>query len=199
MVPAQSRGGGTDWCRRLALGAGAGGARDQQPDDRPGAGRGPSAAATPQSPRSAGPPCRGPDVHPFAEDWLANQPRLEPLQYEFLTHALKFYEEFAREEGDNADVHREVAAAQRRVGEIQYRFAHYPEAELALRRSIEIMGDVVRAGRSQPNDCMQWVECQLALGRLLKRSGKPAGGDTAFRHTVLYCRGLVAEARSLPR
>ncbi len=38
-----------------------------------------------------------------AEKWLRDQPGLRPLQREFLQEALAFYQEFARQRGDDPD------------------------------------------------------------------------------------------------
>jgi len=133
-----------------------------------------------------------------AEDWLANQPRLEPLQSEFLIQALRFYEEFARDEGNNPVVRRETALALRRVGAIQFKFNDYPQAESALRRSLRIMDDLLLIDPPDPADRLQWVESELALGRLLKRRGKAAESADHFRRAVKYCQGLVAEGAGSP-
>ena len=87
--------------------------------------------------------------------------------------------------------------AHRRVGEIQSEFDEYPQAEAALRRSAQIMSDLALVGPSQLQDRLQWVESELALGRLLKRNGKVAEGEETYRRAVTFCRRLVAEdARS---
>jgi tetratricopeptide (TPR) repeat protein len=129
----------------------------------------------------------------LAEDWLANQPRLQPMQSEFLALALRFYEEFALEDGDDPEVRREVALAHRRVGQILHKFNDYHRAESALRRSVQIMSDLAATGPARAEDRLQWVESELALGRLLKRNGKADEGGERFRHAVTLCRGLVAE------
>jgi tetratricopeptide (TPR) repeat protein/tRNA A-37 threonylcarbamoyl transferase component Bud32 len=133
----------------------------------------------------------------FAEDWLANQPRLEPLQYEFLALALRSYEEMAAEESDRPEIRREVAIAHRRVGEIEFKLNHYARAEVAFRHSVQVLREQTDRGRSQPSERMQWAESELALGRLLRRSAREMEGKAAFRRAVAICQELIAEAPDL--
>jgi serine/threonine-protein kinase len=58
-----------------------------------------------------------------AEKWLADQAQLTEVQQEFLRKALQFYEQFAREEGDEPEVRWDTAKAYDRVARIQQKLS----------------------------------------------------------------------------
>ena len=51
-----------------------------------------------------------------AQKWLANEPRMQKVQREFLEKALRYYEELSREDGTDPAVRFETAKAFRRMG-----------------------------------------------------------------------------------
>ncbi len=54
-----------------------------------------------------------------AEKWLANTPLMTEVQRSFLSRALEFYEEIAKEQSSDPDVRLETARAYRRIGQLQ--------------------------------------------------------------------------------
>ena len=78
-----------------------------------------------------------------AEEWIGKQPRLEPLQREFLLEALRFYQGFSQVEANEPDEVRGKALAYRRVGDVQRKMGKYDEAQGAYRRALELMQDLV--------------------------------------------------------
>jgi len=73
----------------------------------------------------------------FAEKWLANQPKLQPVQREFLQKALQFYAEFAQQTGTDAAIRLETARAYGRLATIHYRLGDVVQAEHAGRQNLE--------------------------------------------------------------
>src|SRR5262249_8729067 len=73
-----------------------------------------------------------------AEKWLANQPQMESVQREFLEKALRFYQEFAEQDGGTEPAVRlETARAYGRVAEIQQNIGASAQAEAPFRKAIE--------------------------------------------------------------
>ena len=69
-----------------------------------------------------------------AEQWLAEQPRMERVQREFLEKARTIYEELAAEPGSEPALKREAGVAHRRVGDIELRLGRNDLAEQSHRR-----------------------------------------------------------------
>ncbi len=86
-----------------------------------------------------------------AERWLADQPRLEPVQREFLEKALRFYTEFSSQKEADPAARQSVADAWRRVGEIRLKLGMIRPAEDALRRAVAIdLADASSDDRAAP-------------------------------------------------
>ncbi len=75
-----------------------------------------------------------------AEDPIAVpvQPVLSKEAAAMLEHMLKFYDRLADQGGDDARLHRKVAEANRRVGDIRQRLGQYAESKAAYLRAIDL-------------------------------------------------------------
>ena len=71
-----------------------------------------------------------------AEDKLVYVPQMEPIRRDLLLDALKFYQKFLKKQGDDPQLRREFALAQRRVGRIHVQLGQYQDAERAYRDAI---------------------------------------------------------------
>ena len=78
-----------------------------------------------------------------AEDWIARQPQLEPLQREFLLEALRFYQSFSEEEAKEPAELEGKALAYRRVGSIQQSMEQNALAQEAYVHALELFEDLV--------------------------------------------------------
>jgi tetratricopeptide (TPR) repeat protein len=78
-----------------------------------------------------------------AVKWLSQQPRLEPLQKQFLEEALRFYQEFAEERGTNPELRLESGNAYRRVGMIQHKLGEFAKAEEASSQASLLLEQLV--------------------------------------------------------
>ena len=70
---------------------------------------------------------------------VPTDPQREKADREFLERGLSFYERVGKTAGTTRASRVEIARALRRVGYIQHLLAHQKEAQLSLRRSIEII------------------------------------------------------------
>jgi serine/threonine protein kinase len=71
-----------------------------------------------------------------AEKWLEDQPHMQETQKALLRKALQYYQEFARQLGSGDEADYEVAAAQARVGLIEYNLGNQGEATAAFDQAI---------------------------------------------------------------
>jgi len=85
-----------------------------------------------------------------AEDWMANNASLEPLQEQFLQDALDFYTQLSQEKTNDPEVLLETGNAYRRIGEIQFKLAKNAEAEQAFLAGAEMLKKLVEAYPEEP-------------------------------------------------
>jgi tetratricopeptide (TPR) repeat protein len=116
-----------------------------------------------------------------AEKWLVNQPRLEPVQREFLEKALRFYEEFSSQKDTDPSAQLLVADAWRRAGAIRLRLGMLQPAEDAFRRALAI--NLALADTSPTNLDLRYrtVNPYLDLAKLLLAKDRPNEAADAYR------------------
>ena len=105
-----------------------------------------------------------------AQEWLAQQAVLEPLQQKFLQKALGDYERFAGEASIDPKVRWKTAVAYRRIAEIQERLGNSEEAKWACRRATKMLERLSAKVPSVPQ-----YRCELAMseGTLRDSYGGP--------------------------
>ena len=129
-----------------------------------------------------------------ATKWLAQQPRLEPAQREFLLKALAAYERFTREdEGDSPALRRELALALQRAGEIRLKLGEFKAAESDLRRARAAQRELVTRFLSAPEYRRDLSTTLVSLALLLQTTGRPAESIAAYYEAVALQRRLVEE------
>ncbi|MBX3439089.1 MAG: tetratricopeptide repeat protein, partial [Planctomycetaceae bacterium] len=128
-----------------------------------------------------------------AEKWLAQQPKLQPLQREFLEKALKFYEESAKQRSDEADLRFESARASRRVAEIQHRLGKRTEAEAAGMPAIEQLQSLVAEFPKVPQYRQELADMLHKLGVNLGDTRGHKFEEPVQRRAVALEEQLVAE------
>jgi serine/threonine protein kinase/tetratricopeptide (TPR) repeat protein len=119
-----------------------------------------------------------------AERWMTRQPHLELVQQEFLEKARRFYEEFAREGGDDPAALRESARALRRVGDIERRLGHAEAAEAAYEKAAARLAALPE---SRPEDAdLREEEALVANGRgnLLLSASRADRAEGEFRKAL---------------
>ena len=133
-----------------------------------------------------------------AERWLAEQPRMEPVQREFLEKARALYEELAGEDDSDPTVRREVGTAHRRVGDIQTRLGRNDQAERDYLRAQALAEEL--ADRF-PADPSYRLDAASAIGRLadvLIKAGRLPEAEQALARALEILSDLDRNGLALP-
>ena len=128
-----------------------------------------------------------------AEKWLAEQPRMEKVQREFLEKALKHYEEFALAKGTDPQQRAEAGHAYFRVGEMRSKLGDDVRAEQAYHRAISIFESLAAEGADAATNRHDVLRCHNRLGGLLNRRNQFQGAEKAYRQGADTGRLLVAD------
>jgi serine/threonine-protein kinase len=125
-----------------------------------------------------------------AEKWLADQAQLTEVQQEFLRKALAFYEQFAREEGDEPEVRSGTAEAYHRVAGIQKKLGRGAEAERACEQELAILDKLAADFPNDPRYRARQASAYRMLGILL-RVERFEGAEKALRHGIAIWESLL--------
>jgi eukaryotic-like serine/threonine-protein kinase len=128
-----------------------------------------------------------------AQKWLSQQPRLEPLQRDFLLKALAFYQDFARDRGNDPEARAVSARAELRAGDIQKKLGERDSAERAYRRALELQEALAA---EYPKDLAfrgNVAASYNSLGQLLGDAGQLAQAESAHRRAIDLGEPLLAE------
>jgi serine/threonine-protein kinase len=126
-----------------------------------------------------------------ADKWLADQPRLEPVQREFLEKALQFYEEFSSQEDADPAAKQSVADAWRHVGQIRLRLGMIRPAEDAFRRALTVATGLADASPADRELRYRVAKPYLSLAVLLLADGRPNDATDAYRRAEELARTLT--------
>ncbi len=132
-----------------------------------------------------------------AEQWLAHQPRLEPLQRQFLEKALRFYESFAQEKSADPAFRLETAQAYRRVAEIQKRLGQTVQSEKAFQEAIDRFEKLAAEFPSKPEYRQVLADTLANFWVLLSNTGRYPDEEKARRALVIEEK-LVADFPGVP-
>jgi tetratricopeptide (TPR) repeat protein len=128
-----------------------------------------------------------------AERWLEQEPEMEEVQREFLLKALRYYQDFAQEQGTNPAVRLATALAYRRVGDIQQKLGDFSSAEPAY---TEAIGLLARLADDFPA-CSEYRtalgHCHHNLGGLLRQVKRLDEAERAYRRAVVLREQLMEE------
>jgi serine/threonine protein kinase/Tfp pilus assembly protein PilF len=108
----------------------------------------------------------------FAEKWLVNQPKLQPVQREFLQKALQFYADFARQTSADPAIRLETARAYRRVAAIHYQLGDTVQAEHAGRLDLERSQGLVNEFPNVPEYRKNLADALRTLVPFLAETGR---------------------------
>jgi tetratricopeptide (TPR) repeat protein len=134
-----------------------------------------------------------------AEKWLAQQPRLEPLQEEFLQKALAIYEDLLREHSSDPAARQEAATALLRVGSIQRHLGRRQEAEEAYREAVRRYRELVAEFPTEADYGEHLANTLGELARLLHESSRFPEAEVALRQAAAVHEGLSANFPLEPR
>jgi tetratricopeptide (TPR) repeat protein len=132
------------------------------------------------------------------EDWLAKQPSLLPEQKQFLELALRRYEEFAADTGQEEESRAGVERAHYRVGFIRQQLGQWKEAEAAWERGRELGARLVADFPGVPDYRRNLARTHRRLGHLYSRTDRPTEAEATFRQGLTILRNLAAEFPGQP-
>jgi tetratricopeptide (TPR) repeat protein len=132
------------------------------------------------------------------EEWLARQPELLPEHEQFLGQALRSYEEFAADTGQEEESRAGVAQAYRRAGVIRHRLGRRPEAEAAWDRSRELYAGLAADFPRVPAYREELARTHHHLGTHYSDTGRLREAEAALRQGLTIRRGLVGEFPDVP-
>ncbi len=131
-----------------------------------------------------------------AQDWLAQQASLQPMQQKFLQKALNYYQQFAGEASTDAKLRLKTAVAHRRVGEIQDKLGHYSEAESACRQAAGILERLLADAPTVRQYQHELATTESTLASLLWATGPQNQAKALTRHSIARMEKLAADAPS---
>ncbi len=111
-----------------------------------------------------------------------------------LQHILGFYNRFAEQNAENAELSQEIAAAQWRIGDIQHRLGHHDAAETAYLEAIVLLDDSTAS--SDPD--LRLVELHNALGAALVAQARFADAVEALEASIEILDSLPSEQAADP-
>jgi serine/threonine protein kinase len=119
--------------------------------------------------------------------------QLEQVERGLLQKGLAFYDEFARANQANAPLRGEVAKAYQRVGLICVALRVHDKAELAFRRALPLLENLVEECPEALEYRQTLLSTYHGLGHVLKAIGRHAEAEDLLRRDVALARKLVAE------
>jgi len=127
----------------------------------------------------------------IVDDWLSKQQELSADHKAFLEKALRSYEEFAGDAGQDEDARLGVAQANRRLGMIQSRLGRDKDAEVSLRRSQELSAQLAAEFSDRPEFRANLARSQSALAMLLLKTGRAKDSESALRGALSIQKELA--------
>ena len=112
------------------------------------------------------------EVLSSAERQLPRDPQREGEDREKLQKALKFYEDFARNNGNEPSVRNEAAKAYLRVGFIQQKLGHTQLAEQSYCQALVLLGALSTRFAGEPSYLQELVRGHHYLSKLYKTTGR---------------------------
>ncbi len=133
------------------------------------------------------------------EDWLSQQKELLPEHKQFLEQALRHYEEFAADTGQDEESRAGVAQAYLRVGGIRKALGQRKDAEAARERGRELYAGLVADFPDTPAYRRELARAYSQLGYLYRTTtGRTPKAEAALRQSLDILRDLVAEFPGVP-
>src|SRR5262249_40577611 len=122
-----------------------------------------------------------------ADKWLDRQPQMGELQKQFLQEVLRYYREFAEEEGEDEEARFDKATACLRVAQILgFSFGQDYQAQASLEKANSLLEDLARQFPEKGIYTFNLAKAQ----NLLYFSGVE-GGQQKLRRSASLMEGLV--------
>ncbi|MEX2141205.1 MAG: protein kinase [Pirellulales bacterium] len=136
-----------------------------------------------------------------AENWLANEPHMEPVQRQFLEKALRFYESIAQQKSNSPDVQLELAEAHRRMGELYCKLGNDTKGEQALREAVKRYESLAATYPNRAEMRARLAKATYSLGELLAGTAaitSESGATPLFRRSAELAQQLLEEFPETP-
>jgi tetratricopeptide (TPR) repeat protein/tRNA A-37 threonylcarbamoyl transferase component Bud32 len=132
------------------------------------------------------------------EEWLGQQKELRPEHKRFLELALRHYEEFAADTGQDEEARAGVANAYSRVGVIRRRLGQRKDAEAALERGRELYAALAADFPGAPGYRRDLAQAYYRLSLVYTHTRQAPKAEVALRESLSILRGLAAEFPAVP-
>jgi serine/threonine-protein kinase len=128
-----------------------------------------------------------------SEEHLADEPRMELVRRRLLQDALRFYQRFLQEKGNDPEVRWQTASTYLRIGDIQKRLGQHPAAEQAYRAAIPLFQGLAAEFPKLPDYRHALAGCYTNLGTLLVQTPRQKEAVRLFRRALDIQQVLVKE------
>jgi serine/threonine-protein kinase len=119
------------------------------------------------------------------------QPGLQPLRKQLLESALKYYQEFVRQSGDDPELQGQLADAYYRVGRITAEIGSREDALRAFHRSRDLYEALVKAYPKKTTFRVELVKTYRAVGRVEHWLGRRPEASASFQQAVGLAKEVV--------
>ena len=124
---------------------------------------------------------------------LSHVPQMEPVRRDLLQDALRFYQEFLREKGDNPVVRSEAARAYRRVGQIEFMLGQRDEAEEAYGQAVGLLEELAAESRGDPSFLNELAGVHNDRGKLYHSTQRWPQAEASLQQSVALLEKLERE------
>jgi eukaryotic-like serine/threonine-protein kinase len=121
--------------------------------------------------------------------------QLDPLQKEFLTAAIEYYEQFTSRVSHDPTVRLEHGRIYQQMGDIQRKLGKLPESEQAYRKSIEILAPLATHTRGGQEPSRSLARTRTLLADLLVRRGDKGDADPLYKQAA-ETQAVIAAAKN---
>jgi tetratricopeptide (TPR) repeat protein len=128
---------------------------------------------------------------------LPPTPQTDSVRRMLLADALRFYQQFLRDNAGDSEVRRETAVAFRRVGEINQLLGDHEPAETAFHKAIELFDELQRDFPESTEYTRELANAHDKLGQLFQTTSKPDEAERSFRHAIELLSQLNTQAPSV--
>jgi tetratricopeptide (TPR) repeat protein len=133
-----------------------------------------------------------------SENTLLSQPGLQTLRKELLESALKYYQEFVRQGGDDTELQAELAQAYLRVGRITREIARSADGLNAFLRAQDLYEALSKADPQNVSYRGGLAQAYRYLGLAKMRAAGGADAITLFRQAIALDEELVPSNPDVP-
>ncbi len=133
-----------------------------------------------------------------SENKLLNVPGLQPLRKELLETALRYYQQFLREHGDDPDLASDVAITYFRVGRIESEIDNNARAQADLEKAMALQEELAKRSAGNSGTAVL-ADTYNALGDLAQQTSRLMDARSWFQRARNLRKQLVESAANDPQ